>query len=300
MDVPRHTHRGIDRRTFLRHAGTAAATAGVAGRFASAPAGATILEGRGAGFDGRASGPLPRPIPGGFELPDEALAHVFAPGPPTVTLPFTGFTLGGLAVETSTLTDFNGFTAIAFHVGQARGSDGVVYNLETDMRAFDGEFLAEDASKHHGTFGFVCIDLFEPVSGAQMHDYNLGIAPSGLFWTTGLARHEVRVADRGTRATYEVRDLSVVDSFEFLGPREQPATVSFRIEWEATGEFVSRGHGDEVPPDDPGAFLGEFANAFSTAQFSGSQFGFSFESLPGVSTERGFAQMGTERNGAFV
>jgi hypothetical protein len=121
-----------------------------------------------------------------------------------------------------------------------------------------------------------------------------------LFWTTGLARHEVRVTPRGARATYDVRDLCVVDSFQFLGPSDQAATVSFRIGWEATGEFVPRGHGDEVPPDDPGAFLGEFANAFSTAEFSGSQFGFSFASLPGVSTERGFAQMGTERNGVFL
>jgi hypothetical protein len=142
--------------------------------------------------------------------------------------------------------------------------------------------------------------LFEPSSGSQVHDYNPGIPPSGLFWTTGLARHDLRVAHRGTRATYDVRDLCVVDSFQFLGPNDQPATVSFRIEWEATGDFVPRGHGEEVPPDDEGAFIGEFANAFSTAQFSGSQFGFSFESLPGVSTERGFAQIGTERNGVFL
>ena len=47
------------------------------------------------------------------------------------------------------------FAAVAFHVGQARGSDGVIYNLETDMRAFEGEFVAEDGSRRHGTFGFV-------------------------------------------------------------------------------------------------------------------------------------------------
>jgi hypothetical protein len=153
MDVTPHAHPGIDRRTFLRHAGTAAATAGVAGRFGSAPAGATIFDGHGR-FDGRDSGAVPRPIEGGLPLPDQTL-HVFAPGPPTITLPFTGFTLGGLDVETSTITDFNGFAAIAFHVGEARGNDGRTYNLETDMRAFEGEFIAEDGSKHYGTFGFV-------------------------------------------------------------------------------------------------------------------------------------------------
>jgi hypothetical protein len=153
MDAPRHAHPGLDRRTFLRHAGTAAATAGVAGRFGTAPAGASIFDGRD-GMGGRASGVVPRPIEGGFEVADETF-HVFAPGPPTITLPFTGFPLGGVDVETSTITDFNGFAAIAFHVGQARGSDGVIYNLETDMRAFEGEFIGEDGAKHYGTFGFV-------------------------------------------------------------------------------------------------------------------------------------------------
>ncbi len=42
--------------------------------------------------------PAPKPIPGGIQLPDGSVIHVFAPGPPDVTLPFTGIQLMGLDV----------------------------------------------------------------------------------------------------------------------------------------------------------------------------------------------------------
>jgi hypothetical protein len=38
----------------------------------------------------------------------------------------------------------------------------------------------------------------------------------------------------------------------------------------------------------------------SSAQFSGSELGFSFRSNDGVDTQRGFAEMGRERNGSFL
>ena len=50
----------------------------------------------------------PNPIPGGaFDVgPPLGVIHVFAPGDPSITLPFTGLTLGGFDVEPSTITDF--------------------------------------------------------------------------------------------------------------------------------------------------------------------------------------------------
>jgi hypothetical protein len=92
----------------------------------------------------------------------------------------------------------------------------------------------------------------------------------------------------------------VVDSFQFLGPNNVAAKVSFKVGWEATGPAVRRGRGTEVPPTDPAAFLGRIAPARSTGRFSGSGVGFSFRSNPGVSTDRGYALMGRERNGAFL
>src|SRR3954464_8443778 len=48
----------------------------------------------------------PKPIPGGIALPGGEVIHVWAPGDPKVTLPFSGQTLMGFDVEPSTITDF--------------------------------------------------------------------------------------------------------------------------------------------------------------------------------------------------
>jgi hypothetical protein len=98
--------------------------------------------------------PPPNPIPGGIELAPGVVIHVWGPGDPTVTLPFTGITLGGLDVEPTTITNFNGSTAVAFHVGSVRASDGRTYNLETDIRAFDGQYVV-DGAVHRGSFALV-------------------------------------------------------------------------------------------------------------------------------------------------
>jgi hypothetical protein len=108
-----------------------------------------------------------------------------------------------------------------------------------------------------------------------------------------------RVSRDGRHATLEARNVCVVDSFQFGGPIEVPATVSFTVRWDATGPRRRRGRGGEVPPDDPAAFLGDFAFARSTASFSGRELGFSFRSRT-ATTDRGFAEMGTERNGTFL
>jgi hypothetical protein len=98
--------------------------------------------------------PIPNPIPGGLELAPGFVIHVFPPGDPAVTLPFSGLTLAGFDVMPVTLTDFNGSAAVAYHVGTARSSDGTTYNLETDIRAFEGEYVAEGAV-HRGAFALI-------------------------------------------------------------------------------------------------------------------------------------------------
>jgi hypothetical protein len=99
--------------------------------------------------------PAPKPIPGGLQLPGGPLIHVFPPGPTDVTLPFTGLTLQGLDVEPSVITDRKGVTALAYHAGTATGSDGKQYNLETDMRAMSGTYVATDGTRRHGLFAFI-------------------------------------------------------------------------------------------------------------------------------------------------
>jgi hypothetical protein len=96
----------------------------------------------------------PNPIPGGIELSPGFVIHVFGPGDPAVTLPFTGITLQGFDHEPGTITDFKGSTAVAYHVGTARANDGTTYNLETDIRAFEGDYVV-DGVVHSGSFALV-------------------------------------------------------------------------------------------------------------------------------------------------
>ena len=98
--------------------------------------------------------PVPNPIPSGLELAPGFVIHVFPPGDPSVTLPFSGLTLAGFDAMPVTLTDFNGSAAVAYHVGTALGDDGTTYNLETDIRAFEGEYMVE-GEVHRGSFALI-------------------------------------------------------------------------------------------------------------------------------------------------
>jgi hypothetical protein len=136
---------------------------------------------------------------------------------------------------------------------------------------------------------------------SQLHDYNAGIAPNGLFWT-------VRVPDDtffsdGDVARLTIDGLEVVDSFQIFSGTEVPATVSYDITWRAFGGIRHlRPVNDD--PTDPRAFAGEFRLAVSTGSFSGSSITmpdgapFSFEG--DASSEPLWGEMGTERNGAFL
>ena len=133
-----------------------------------------------------------------------------------------------------------------------------------------------------------------------MHDYNGGIPPSGLFWTVELPQGAFSVSRRHKHAKLHLRDFPLIDTFTFLGPSDTPAVLSMLIEWDALEEPVALGAGTTVPPTDPAAFLGSFAKARSTAHIAGRQLGFSFHSDPGASSDTGYAEIGTERNGVFL
>jgi hypothetical protein len=97
----------------------------------------------------------PKPIPGGIQIPGGPQIHVWQPGDPSVTLPFSGATLMGFDVEPTTITDRRGFSAVAYHAGTATGSDGATYNLETDIRAFEGAYVASDGVRRFGKFALI-------------------------------------------------------------------------------------------------------------------------------------------------
>ena len=140
----------IDRRRFVIGAVGAVATACVVGALDGEVVAADSGRGR------RGVPPPPMPIPGGQPVPVTGIdtIHVWGPGPTSITLPYSGGALQGLDFEPSTITDFRGSSALAYHVGTARGNDGQQYNLETDMRAFEGDYVV-DGEEHHGAFALV-------------------------------------------------------------------------------------------------------------------------------------------------
>jgi hypothetical protein len=134
-----------------------------------------------------------------------------------------------------------------------------------------------------------------------VHDNNGGIQLSGLFWTVQLSNDAFRMSPDGSSARLHATNVPLIDQFVFLGPNTIPSTVSLDVHWHANGPRVAQGSGRAVPSTDPAAFLGQFAPATSTASFSGRELGFRFRTKPGASSDPlGFAEMGSERNGAFM
>jgi hypothetical protein len=139
----------ISRRGFVQSA--AAAAAGVTGATLVRPG----RSGAWAGERHRQAVVPPKPIPGGVTPPNHAQIHIWPAGDPDVTLPFSHGHLKGFDVDPSTITDFRGFSALAFHVGSATGSDGATYNLETHMTVLRGRYVASDGTLQFGTFSFI-------------------------------------------------------------------------------------------------------------------------------------------------
>lgn len=88
----------------------------------------------------------PLPIPGGV-APG---FHVWVPGPPELA-PF----FMGIDVEPNTITNFNGFVAMAYLLGSATGSDGKTYDQFHDMRIMRGVYVDSEGRRQSGTFAFI-------------------------------------------------------------------------------------------------------------------------------------------------
>jgi hypothetical protein len=112
----------------------------------------------------------------------------------------------------------------------------------------------------------------------------------GSFSMTGNGKH----------AKVHAKNVPVLDTFVFGGSDIVPATVDFKVRWDAIGPPADLGSGGAVEPTDPAAFLGTFAPARAEGSFSGWVMGFDFTSDPGASSDVGYAELGTERNGVFL
>lgn len=133
----------------------------------------------------------------------------------------------------------------------------------------------------------------------QLHDFQGGIPPSGLFWTVQIPDHSFRMSGDARRAVLSVKDLCLIDSFTFLGVTTTPAVIDAVVRWHATGPIEERGSGDDVPAEDPAAFEASLRNARAEGRFSGTELGFAFKAR-GRSEPGAFAELGFEENGVFL
>jgi len=130
-----------------------------------------------------------------------------------------------------------------------------------------------------------------------VHDFEPGIAPSGLFWTIPIP--DSAIVRRGNTLTFKMTDAPTPDFFVFLGDHPVSGTVSFTVTWTATStvHHLTPGSSD---PTDPTNFAAEFRDAAPSATFSGSNAdGFSFSGSAGPDGNL-FSEFGHEQNGSFV
>ncbi len=136
-----------------------------------------------------------------------------------------------------------------------------------------------------------------PIPGVQIHDYNPGIMPNGVFWTIPIAASAVTADLRRGTARYRLKNLPLRDSrhaFNALiveGPSER-AVATFDVTWtDPTKRFTVR--------DEANTFGGSFIETTPKIAFSVDQEGFAFTSAPAAQSGPVFGVIGAERNGVF-
>jgi hypothetical protein len=90
----------------------------------------------------------PVPIAGGDVLGPPTfppfLVHQFLPGP--------GSGFDGINAELNGITNFRGLATLAYTTGTATDKNGRNYVAQTDIRAYQGEYVAADGTHSRGTF----------------------------------------------------------------------------------------------------------------------------------------------------
>ena len=133
----------------------------------------------------------------------------------------------------------------------------------------------------------------------QIVDFNPGIAPSGLFWTTRLGEDNVsHVHPGGGDAVYKAENVSVYDFHDIPnalfggGPAPVPAVVSFTVKW-----FGDRIRANVNNPAN--GFAATFVRNEAQMEWSATSGGYRYVSAPLHNSESSFAEIGHERNGSF-
>jgi hypothetical protein len=136
----------------------------------------------------------------------------------------------------------------------------------------------------------------------QVHDFEPGIAPSGLFWTISIAPSAISVDPGSGRARLHADNVPVTDFHNFFiavglsqpPPDPLPSHVSFDVRWTGNGTR-------QVIRDDTFRFNGHYVNCGATISFTASNDGGDviYSSDAAGQYNVGQPGVGHERNGVF-
>lgn len=135
----------------------------------------------------------------------------------------------------------------------------------------------------------------------QVHDFNPGIASSGLFWTVPIEPGAIKVDPTTGEARLRVHAYKIPDYHDILtaigiipGPPPLPSRVTFDVRW--------AGHGAPVNLHDGAfGFSGSYVTGPATIDFTASNDNSSvvYTSDPAGQSNPGPPAVGTEQNGVF-
>ena len=136
--------------------------------------------------------------------------------------------------------------------------------------------------------------------GHQSHDFEPGIAPSGLFWTIPITPSAIDVDPGRGQARLHADNVAVTDYHDFInavfggGPTPIPSHVSFDVRWSGDGDR------QEIR-DETFGFTGHYVNSNATISFTASNDGGDviYSSVATGQYNVGQPGVGHERNGVF-
>ncbi len=132
----------------------------------------------------------------------------------------------------------------------------------------------------------------------QLHDFNPGITPNGVFWIVSVPDDAVTIHDNSM--TISFKDVAVVDQLHFPGGTgTAPVSVTFEATYTTTGSprHVRPTSHDPLSPFD---WAGKMWDATNIGTFSVAYADGSFTASGSFDSAGQFGEMGTERNGSFV
>ena len=141
-------------------------------------------------------------------------------------------------------------------------------------------------------------DSVESIAGAtQLHDFEPGIAPNGLFWTIPIPQSAVQVDPGNGTARFHMENVAIPDFGDFFsavtGGPSTPGRASFDIHWDGGGQ---RGTFE----DDQNGFIASLVQGPAwIAWHASNDNGYSYTAST-VDQTTVSAAVGHERNGIFV